>query len=134
MQYQGGKSKISKQITEVIHNEIYGWKEQDKQASFRNNRERERERDGKDVPKIHPAQKPVKLLKKLIKTFTDEGDVIIDPCCGSGTTLRAAHELNRNSYGFEIDRNFYTRAKDEMLNFKKESTDAENTNTIQKEI
>lgn len=42
MQYQGGKSRISKQITEVIHNEIYGWEEQDKQTNFRNNRERER--------------------------------------------------------------------------------------------
>lgn len=73
------------------------------------------ERDGKDIPKIHPAQKPVGLLKKLIETFTDEGDVVIDPCCGSGTTLRAAYELGRSAYGFEIDRNFYTRAKDEML-------------------
>ena len=73
------------------------------------------ERDGKDIPKIHPAQKPIGLLKKLIETFTDEGDVVIDPCCGSGTTLRAAYELGRSAYGFEIDRNFYTRAKDEML-------------------
>jgi site-specific DNA-methyltransferase (adenine-specific) len=73
------------------------------------------ERDGKNIPKIHPAQKPVGLLKKLIETFTDEGDVVIDPCCGSGTTLRAAYELGRSAYGFEIDRNFYTRAKDEML-------------------
>lgn len=71
--------------------------------------------DDKSVPKIHPAQKPVSLLKKLIETFTDEGDVVIDPCCGSGSTLRAAKELNRSAYGFEIDRNFYTRAKDEML-------------------
>jgi len=45
---------------------------------------------------------------------------VIDPCCGSGTTLRAAHELNRNCYGFEIDRNFYKRAVEEMLNFKNE--------------
>lgn len=73
------------------------------------------ETDEKDVPKIHPAQKPVKLLKKLIETFTDEGDVVIDPCCGSGSTLRAAKELKRSAYGFEIDRNFYTRAKNEML-------------------
>jgi len=78
------------------------------------------ERDGKDIPKIHPAQKSVKVLKKLIETFTDEGDVVIDPCCGSGTTLRAAHELNRNAFGFEIDRKFYTRAKEEMLVFPKE--------------
>ena len=79
------------------------------------------ERDSKDIPKIHPAQKPVKLLKKLIETFTDEGDVVIDPCCGSGTTLRAAYELGRSAYGFEIDRNFYTRAKEEMLVFPKDA-------------
>lgn len=73
----------------------------------------------KDVPKIHPAQKPVALLKRLIEIFTDEGDVVIDPCAGSGTTLRAAYELGRSAYGFEIDRNFYQRAKDEMLRFVK---------------
>lgn len=77
------------------------------------------EKDGKDVPKIHPAQKPVKLLKKLIETFTDEGDVVIDPCAGSGSTLRAAAELNRSAYGFEIYKNFYTRALEEMLSFEK---------------
>lgn len=75
------------------------------------------ERDGKDIPKIHPAQKPVAVLKRLIETFTDPGDVVIDPCCGSGSTLRAAAELGRNAYGFEIDRNFYTRSKNEMLVF-----------------
>lgn len=75
------------------------------------------ERDGKDIPKIHPAQKPVAVLKRLIEIFTDPGDVVIDPCCGSGSTLRAAAELGRNAYGFEIDRNFYTRAKNEMLVF-----------------
>ena len=71
--------------------------------------------NAKEYPKIHPSQKPVRVLKKLIEIFTDEGDVVIDPCAGSGTTLRAARELNRHSYGFEIDRNFYTRAKNEML-------------------
>ena len=75
--------------------------------------------DGKEIPKIHPCQKPVSVLKKLIEIFTDEGDVVIDPCCGSGTTLRAAYQLGRSAYGFEIDRNFYERAKNEMLNFAK---------------
>lgn len=75
------------------------------------------EKDGKDIPKIHPAQKPVSVIKKLIEIFTDEGDVVIDPCCGSGSTLRAATELDRSAYGFEIDRNFYERAKNEMLVF-----------------
>lgn len=77
-------------------------------------------KDGKGIPKIHPAQKPVAVLKRLIEIFTDPWDVVIDPCAGSGTTLRAAYELGRSAYGFEIDRNFYQRAKDEMLNFVKE--------------
>lgn len=75
------------------------------------------EKDGKDIPKIHPAQKPVKVIEQLIQIFTDEGDVVIDPCCGSGSTLRAAHNLGRSAFGFEIDRNFYQRAKEEMLDF-----------------
>ena len=78
------------------------------------------EKDGKDIPKIHPSQKPVKVLKQLIEIFTDPGDVVIDPCCGSGSTLRAAAELGRSAYGFEIDRNFYQRAKEEMLVFEKD--------------
>ena len=69
----------------------------------------------KEYPKIHPAQKPVNLLKRLIEIFTDEGDVVIDPCAGSGTTLRAATELGRNSYGFEVSKEFCKRAKEEIL-------------------
>lgn len=73
------------------------------------------ERDGKEIPKIHPTQKPVKLLKQLITIFTDAGDVVIDPVAGSGTTLRACAELSRSGYGFEIDKEFYEKAKREML-------------------
>ena len=68
-----------------------------------------------ETPKIHPTQKPIPLLKKLIEIFTDPGDVVIDPVAGSGTTLKAAAELNRHSYGFEVDRNFYKNAKEKML-------------------
>lgn len=60
--------------------------------------------------KIHPTQKPVELLKTLIKIFTDEGDVVIDPCAGSGSTLIAAQELKRKAYGFEIKKDFYKKA------------------------
>lgn len=67
------------------------------------------------VPKIHPTQKPIPVLKKLIEIFTDEGDVVIDPVAGSGTTLRACAELNRSCYGFEIKKDFYKKAKEEML-------------------
>lgn len=68
------------------------------------------EKDPNTVNKLHPTQKPVSLLKKLIKVFTDEGDVVIDPCAGSGSTLVAALELNRNAYGFEIKKDFYADA------------------------
>lgn len=72
------------------------------------------ERDEKNelYQKIHPTQKPVKLLEKLIKIFTDEGDVVIDPVAGSGSTLIAAANLNRKSYGFEIKKDFYKQAKE----------------------
>jgi site-specific DNA-methyltransferase (adenine-specific) len=73
------------------------------------------ERDGDEYPKIHPTQKPVATLKRLIEIFTDEGDVVIDPVAGSGTTLRAAAELDRNAYGFEIVKDFYKKAKEQML-------------------
>lgn len=73
------------------------------------------ERDGAEVPNIHPTQKPIKVLKRLIELFTDYGDTVIDPCAGSGSTLRAAAELGRNAYGFEIDKKFYKDAKTKML-------------------
>jgi site-specific DNA-methyltransferase (adenine-specific) len=61
--------------------------------------------------KIHPTQKPIKVIEKLIKIFTDEGDVVIDPVAGSGSTLIAATNLNRKAYGFEINKEFYPQAK-----------------------
>lgn len=77
-------------------------------------------KDSLEYPKIHPTQKPVNVLKRLIEIFTDADDVVIDPCAGSGTTLRAAAELGRNAYGFEIDRNFYKLAVEQMLTFDKQ--------------
>lgn len=66
-------------------------------------------------PKIHPTQKPIPVLKRLIEIFTDEGDVVIDPCAGSGSTIRAAIEMNRSAYGFEIKKDFYKLASEKML-------------------
>ena len=60
--------------------------------------------------KIHPTQKPVKLLEKLIKIFTDKDDVVIDPVAGSGSTLIAAENTCRKSFGFEIKLNFFKEA------------------------
>ena len=66
-------------------------------------------------PKIAPTQKPIPILRQLIELYTDPGDVVIDPVAGSGSTLRAAIELNRNAYGFEVDKKMYKKAKELML-------------------
>lgn len=67
------------------------------------------ERDTK-TEKIHPTQKSVPLLERLIEIFTDPGEVVIDPCAGSGSTLLAAINKGRKAYGFEIKKNFYKDA------------------------
>ena len=67
------------------------------------------------TPKIHPTQKPVPVLKELIRIFTDPGDVVIDPVAGSASTLRACAECGRSCYGFEIKKDFYRLAKEKML-------------------
>lgn len=94
----------------------------DKLPKFRNNGKMifncfEWEKDG-DTPKIHPTQKPVPLLEKLICTFTDPGDVVIDPVAGSGSTLLAAMNTGRRAYGFEIKKDFH-RAATAMLSERK---------------
>lgn len=63
-----------------------------------------------DSEKIHPTQKPVMLLQRLISIFTDPGEVVIDPCCGSGSTIVAASRTGRSGYGFEIKKQFYKSA------------------------
>lgn len=71
-----------------------------------------------NTPKIHPTQKPVNLLKRLIEIFTDPGDVVIDPVAGSGTTLIAAEEMGRKAYGFEIKKTYYKQAIELIENYK----------------
>lgn len=67
------------------------------------------------TPKIHPTQKPVKLLRELIEIFTDEGDTVIDPVAGSATTLLAAARMNRRAFGFEIKKNYFKEATEKIL-------------------
>jgi site-specific DNA-methyltransferase (adenine-specific) len=68
--------------------------------------------------KIHPTQKPVKVLMNLIKIFTDECDIVIDPVAGSGSTLIAALEMNRKPYGFEIKKDFFNAAKKRIEDYQ----------------
>ena len=75
--------------------------------------------------KIHPTQKPIELLKNLIELFTDEGDVVIDPCAGSGSSIVAAIKCKRKGYGFEIKKDFYLNAKDWIDEANQEMKDIE---------
>lgn len=68
-----------------------------------------------DTEKVHPTQKPVKVLENLIRIFTDKGDVVIDPVAGSGSSLIAAINCDRRAYGFEIKKNFFNLAKNKTL-------------------
>lgn len=65
--------------------------------------------------KVHPTQKSVPLLEYLIRLFTDEGEVVIDPCAGSGSTLLAAAQTGRRAYGFEIKKDFFREAQTKVL-------------------
>lgn len=68
-----------------------------------------------ETAKIHPTQKPVPLLERLIEIFTDPDDVVIDPVAGSCTTLRAAANLGRRAYGFEIMKDIRKEAREKIL-------------------
>ena len=67
---------------------------------------------------LHPTQKPVALMEYLIKTYTKEGETVLDFCMGSGTTIIAAQNLNRNSRGIEKDLDIFLTAKNRIESFR----------------
>ena len=64
--------------------------------------------------KLHPTQKPVELVEYLIKTYSNERDIVLDNCMGSGTTAIAAINTNRNFIGFELDKNYFDIANERI--------------------
>lgn len=75
-------------------------------------------RINRDNPRkrLHPTQKPVELLEYLIKTYTNEGEIVLDNCMGSGTTGVACKNLNRNFIGFELDNKYFEIAEERINN------------------
>ena len=63
---------------------------------------------------LHPTQKPVALMEYMIKTYTNEGETVLDFCLGSGTTGVAAKKLNRNFIGIELDEEYFKIAQDRI--------------------
>ena len=70
---------------------------------------------------VHPTQKPVALFEYLIKTFTNEGDLILDNCAGSGTTGMACINTNRKYILMEKEEKYYNVILDRISKYKKET-------------
>jgi len=70
--------------------------------------------------KLHPTEKPVDLMKVLIENSSNEGDLILDPFMGAGSTALACKELNRNFIGFEIDKHYHSIAEKRLLNYQEQ--------------
>lgn len=75
----------------------------------------------KDYDGYHPTQKPVALLEDLIKTFSNEGDTVVDLTMGSGSTGVACLNANRNFIGFELDKGYFDIANERINKHKQES-------------
>ncbi len=71
---------------------------------------------------LHPTQKPVALFEYLIKTYTNEGETVLDNCMGSGTTAVACINTNRNYIGFELDEGYYDIANERISKTLKSET------------
>ena len=71
---------------------------------------------------LHPTQKPVSLFEYLIKTYTNEGDLVLDNCMGSGTTAIACINTNRNYIGFEISKEYCDIANERISKFNQSHT------------
>lgn len=114
-------SKISKNVKEIMGE---SWKETE-MDSTQNYKGKNYEPD-KLLPKqlvyfakdqrnkMHPTQKPVALCEYLINTYSNEGDIILDNCAGSGSTLIAAKNLNRQFIGIEKNENYFNIAKQRL--------------------
>ena len=72
-------------------------------------------KDRKTDTKLHPTQKPIKLMEYLIKSYTNEGELVLDNCMGSGTTAVACINTKRNFIGFELDTTYCGLANQRIL-------------------
>ena len=73
----------------------------------------------RDYNKMHPTQKPVELFEYLIKTYTNENELVLDNCMGSGTTAVACLKTNRKFIGFELEEKYYNIAIKRIAKFDK---------------
>ena len=98
-----------------------------KQSNYGTHKENHVESEGKRLPTtvlkfnrverpLHPTQKPIDLLEWLIKTYTNENDIVLDNCMGVGSTGIACKNINRKFIGIELEHKYYEIAKKNILN------------------
>ena len=78
---------------------------------------------GGKAERVHPTQKPVALMEYLIRTYTNEGETVLDNCMGSGTTGVACINTNRNFIGIELDEDYFKIAQDRISTAGKEGAE-----------
>ena len=78
-----------------------------------------RSKECNNTNRLHPTQKPVDLLEYLIKTYTNEGETVLDNCMGSGSTGIACLNINRKFIGIELNDEYFKIAKNRIENHKK---------------
>lgn len=122
-----GKTKYNPQMTKGKPNHSVGKGKRNNEnlVSMKNSFEVTNKTDGLKHPKsvlkfnrevgLHPTQKPVDLLEYLIKTYSDENDIVLDNCMGSGSTGVACKNTNRKFIGIELDNTYFNIAKERIL-------------------
>ncbi len=110
----GHERKVSKR--KGVNSECYGKASEltDYDSTVRYPRSVQKFSSDKQRAHFHPTQKPVEFMEWLIKSYTNEGDVVLDFCMGSGTTGVAAKNLNRNFIGIEFDDKYFEIAKNRL--------------------
>ena len=78
--------------------------------------ENSQQKECNNIHRLHPTQKPVALMEYLIKTYTNEGETVLDFTMGSGTTGVAAKNTNRKFIGIELDEKYFNIAKERIEN------------------
>ena len=91
--------------------DIYVWRGKESIQKYTNYPKNLLEFKGVSLGRLHPTQKPVELLEYLVKTYTNEGDTVLDNCMGSGSTGEACINTNRKFIGIELDENYFNLAK-----------------------
>jgi len=116
--YRGGKSEFknntvvskTKDVSKTLRTEMYPKSiiECPSQAKECNNTKR-----------VHPTQKPVALMEYLVKTYTNEGELVLDFADGSGSTMVACKNTNRNGIGIELDKGYFDISVERVNNVDK---------------